>query len=228
MKISLSWLAGALVVISLTVGTALTADLFEGDDDVGSVGTTTEEGTDETDPEERTPGWEDLSYPQWGLAGLASERDPHDACEMCFTVPKVDEYQICEYVETDGPEATIISRRIPNPAPLRVNEIREEVDGETGERVWYIGTQAFVGPTDEEPWSEEIPLPYIELKRIRRRHDAAIFRIPGVHGFGIGEHGFHVALLPEYADNADLVPTAIEGVPVVVDIEEEFTDFGHE
>ena len=225
MKTYLSWFAGMLVVMLLTVGPAHPEDCFAGEDSGGPVGSVEDEGTVD---EDAVPGWKDLSDSQWGLAGLASEREPHDACEMCFTVPKVDEYQIYEYVETDGPEASIISRRIPNPAPLRDNEVRETVDEETGEPVWYIGTQAFIGPTDEEPWSEEIPLPYIELKRIRRRYNATIFRIPGVRGFGIGEHGFHVALLPEYADNADLVPTALEGVPVVVEIEEEFTDFGHE
>ena len=125
MKTYFSWFVGILVVISLTVGVAYTDDLFDSNDNVGPVGTTTEEGADGTDPEERIPGWEDLNKEVWGPAARTEEYLPHKACDMCFTLPNYSPYQINEYVESDVEYGAIIIRReFPNPAP----EIMERED----------------------------------------------------------------------------------------------------
>ncbi len=138
----------------------------------------------------------------------------------------LNEYQIYEYVETDGEEAVILPRRIPNPAPLEEGEVRNAMDDD-GNPVWYIGRQGIVGPTDEEPWSKDIPVSYIELKRIQERYLNTMLDISGVHGFGLGANGFTASLLPEYADNADLVPTEIEDIPVTVELRNVHKSFGH-
>lgn len=169
-------------------------------------------------PGARPPDWHDLKDPQWGLLGKASARKPHPACALCFTVPALDAYQIYEYIETDLEEAIIIPRRIPNPAPP-YEGIWKWVD-EDGEETWYIGTQEFGGPTDEEKWSDEVPLSTIELQRIMWRNQRKVWGIPGVQGLGIGARGFAVSLLPGHADSVDLLPTEIEGVPVEVEIQE--------
>ena len=82
--------------------------------------------------------------------------------------------------------------------------------------MWYIGNQPYIGPTDEEPFSPDLPIPLIELKRIQARHQKEISSIPGVQGFGIGAKGFVVFLLPEKRENASQVPKVLEGVPVEV------------
>ncbi len=222
MQTYLSWLAGALVVILLTVGTAHTDDLFDGDD-VGPVETTTEEGTDETGPEEQISGWEDLNEEVWGPAARTEEYLPHDACDRCFTLPNYSPYQINEYVESDVEGgAIIIAREIPNPAPEVMEredydpEIGGYYDPETGERVWFIGKQEIVGPTDEEKWSPHLPVSTIEMKRIKARHLDKIFSIPGVNSFGIGTHGFVVGVSPHTPESRDLVPEVLEGIPVQV------------
>ncbi len=209
-----------LLLIFLAPLSAQMDDLLEGTgDEIGPVGETDAGTQYETDPEEVTPGWKDLEG--YGLKGLVAEREPHEACELCFTVPGgLNEYQIYEYMETDGPEGTrIISRMIPNPVPPQVNEIREKVDAE-GEEIWYIGTQGYVGPTDEEKWADDAPLSTIELMRIQERHHNEVMTIPGVMSYGIGGAGFLVTLDPEYAENIDLIPSTLEGVPVEVEIDE--------
>ena len=222
MKTYLSWLTGALVVISLTVGTAHTDDLFDGDDNVGPVGTTDEEAGG-TDPEERIPGWEDLAEDTWGPAGRTEEYLAHDACDLCFTLPNYSPYTINEYVESDVEGgAVIIMREIPNPAPeIQAREdydpeIGGYYDPETGERVWFIGNMAVVGPTDEEKWSPDLPVSTIEMKRIKARHLARILSIEGVNSFGIGKSGFVVGVDPVFSENQALVPTELEGIPVTV------------
>lgn len=193
--------------------------------DTGPVGTT----NDQTDApgDDVTPGWEDLQDPQWGLAGLAVEREPHEACDLCFTVPRdVDPYQVYEYVEGDGPEAVILSRRVPNPAPLREGEVRATVD-EGGEPIWYIGRQGIIGPTDDERLSDTIAHSYIEVRRIQERHQHTILSLEGVHGIGIEAHGFVVNLLPSHADLRDTIPTTLEGVPVHVEISDVGVPFHH-
>ncbi len=158
----------------------------------------------------------DLQDPQWGMSGIASNRQPHPACDLCFTVPASgNPYQIYEYVEGDGPEAVILPRRIPNPAPSPISRPTMTSDGEP---IYYIGTQAIIGPTDEEIWSEYIPIPYIELKRIQVRHMNTLWAIPGVHGMGIGADGFVVKLLPDHEDSRALIPDHLEGVPVSIKI----------
>lgn len=192
--------------------------LLEIEDTAGPVGNVEEGSPDATDPVTTTPGWKDLEG--YGLAGQVSEREPHDACDMCFTVPSgSNEYQIYEYVETDGPDgARIVSRMIPNPAPPQVNEIRPTVDAE-GEKIWYIGTQGYVGPTDEEKWADDAPLSTIELIRIQERHHTEVMTIPGVRSYGIGGAGFLVTLDEKHAQNIDLIPDELEGVPVTVEID---------
>ena len=207
-----------LLLIFLAPLSAQVDDLLEGTgDDIGPVGNVEDDTQDGPTPEEVTPGWKDLEG--YGLKGQVSEREPHDACELCFTVPGgLNEYQIYEYMETDGPEgAVIVSRMIPNPAPEITDSDR--IDEETGERVWYIGTQAYLGPTDEEKWAEDAPLSTIELMRIQRRHRTEVMTIPGVMSYGIGGSGFLVTLRLGYAEHIDLIPDALEGVPVDVEID---------
>lgn len=163
--------------------------------------------------------------------GRVDDRAPHDACETCFTVPGLvsNTYHIFERMQV-GADEHIIPRLIPNPAPLRDDELlRDDYDEETGEPIWYIGDQAHVGPTDEEPFSADYPVPLIDLKVIHRRHMDAILAVPGVHGFGIGLEGFTVAVTP--ADGplaAAALPTTIEGVPVTITLEAPSTLLNHQ
>ena len=153
--------------------------------------------------------------------GEVYDRIPHPACPNCFTIARYcsgGRYQIFERMLVEGKEV-IISRQIPNPAPLRPGEVREEFDKATGgEPVWYIEYQAYVGPTDEEPFSDKCPVPQIELQRIQWRHMDGIFGVPGVHGFGIGARGFSVSITPEHAENTALIPPTLEGIPVEVEV----------
>lgn len=196
----------------------------QGDDDFmppgddGPVGNVEGDDGDSSSPPGPTagpfPGDDDVQgYP--GPLGRVDERLPHPECNTCFTVPVLDDYQIFESVTVDEGEV-IIPRMVPNPAALQANEIRERVDAETGEDIWYIGAQAYVGPTDEDYWSEEAPLPTIELQRIKAKYENTIMSIPGVHGFGIGPAGFLVSLEPEQALNAEQVPLFLDEVPVEV------------
>ena len=144
----------------------------------------------------------------------ADDRLPHGACKTCFTVPglKDGRYQIFERLEVAG-EEILIPRMIPNPSPAMVNESPEpEIDDETGERIWYIGDQGHVGPTDEAPLST------IKLKRIQMRHMPSIMSIKGVHRLGIGATGFVVGLDPVHAENADQIPLSLDNVPVTVEL----------
>ena len=201
-----------------------------GDGGTGPVGSVTDGADDmeDTDGAGLVPGEEEFQ-PYEGPIGRVDERIPHPACETCFTVPGLGDgrYRIFEKMETDLPEGSheiIRPRAIPNPAPPRVNEVREEFDEETGEEIWYIGRDTYVGPTDEENYwytgPDGVPMSLIELQRIKYRHYSEIMDIPGVHGYGIGEEGFNVLLLPELAENATLIPRSLEGVPVVVEIAE--------
>ena len=133
---------------SLAFGTAFVASTFflmtvsaQMDDDfhspstdlppTGPVGQVDDGRQDTTDLEDQLPEWHDLaSYT--GPLGQVDEYLPHDACEECFTLPHYDKYSIYEYVKADVED--------------------------TEERVWYVGTQEFVGPTDEEKWSPDLPL----------------------------------------------------------------------
>lgn len=149
---------------------------------------------------------------------------PHPACPTCFTYVCPDCYTIFEEISGTG---VTLPRQIPNPAPLEPGEEREVFDVETGLPIWYIGHQGYVGPTDEEPFSPAYPVPLIALKRIDLREQGAIFSIPGVHSFGIGEVGFVVYLDPEHRQNQTLIPQAIQGVPVEVKIAKPFEPVSH-
>lgn len=81
----------------------------------------------------------------------------------------------------------------------------------------YIGDQGFVGPTDEEPVSADLPIPKIELKRVKARHMERIFNILGVHAFGIGAKGFVVSIDPKQTSTKHSIPNEIEGIPVGVE-----------
>lgn len=152
------------------------------------------------------PGWEDLSGYQ-GPLGRVDEYLPHDACESCFTLPNYDEYFVYEYALSDVKDgAIILTRDIPNPAP-EVTEMEDYdptiggyIDPDTNERVWFIGTQEIVGPTDEEKWSPALPVSTIEMKRIQARYLDTLLSIPGVSLFGIGPKGFVVYLLAHHAE----------------------------
>ncbi|MGH7963087.1 MAG: hypothetical protein ACRERD_14865, partial [Candidatus Binatia bacterium] len=143
-----------------------------------------------------------------------TNRIPDPVCLNCF---KVGDGRYGIHEEVPGTNQ-VLSRDLPDPAPLQPGEVRPEYDDLTGESIWYIGTQGFVGPTDEEPLSASLPIPKIELKRIQARHEREIFDIKGMHGLGIGEKGFIVSLLPEKSKNRSLVPPFIEGIPVQVKI----------
>ena len=222
------WSIGFVVVTLLTasmVASAQTDDLLSGTDTTpGPVGVVDE--TEAPDELEETvmPGWKDLpSYS--GPQGRVDEYLPHEACDMCFTLPNYDAYSIYEYAKSDVADgAIIIPRQIPNPAPEVMErddydpEIGGYYDPETGERVWFIGTQEIVGPTDEEKWSPDLPVSTIEMKRIKARHMDEILGIEGVTGFGIGTHGFVVDVLSYSKESIDLIPDHLEGIPVKVEI----------
>lgn len=142
----------------------------------------------------------------------AAQRVPPLACANCFKIPD-GRYGIFEEVPGTG---IIISRDLPDPAPLGFREVRLQFDGE-GEPIWYKGNQGYVGPIDEEPLSAELPIPRIELLRIKARHEREIMSIRGVNVFGIGAHGFLVTLDPQYQKNANQIPIHLEGVPVEIE-----------
>ena len=227
---------GALgVLLFLSPLSAYMDDLLEGtDEETGPVGET-DDGTQADPEEERIPGWKGLNEDTWGPAGRVEEYLPHEACDMCFTLPNHSPYTINEYVESDIDEgAVIIMREIPNPAP----EIKERADydpeiggyydPDTGERVWFIGNMAVIGPTDEEKWSPDLPVSTIEMKRIKARHLGRILSIRGVNSFGIGKSGFVVGVDPVFSENRALVPTDLEGIPVTVELEGVAILNGHE
>jgi hypothetical protein len=138
---------------------------------------------------------------------------PHPACPNCY---KVDSGLPGIFEKVPGTDH-IISRDLPDPAPLGLGEIRPDRHPETGEPLWYKGRQAYVGPTDEERVSASLPRPLIEVKRIMSRHQDQLFKIEGVHGVGIGEKGLVVQILPGKSANRRLLPTIVEGVPVHVE-----------
>lgn len=143
---------------------------------------------------------------------LLTNRIPHVACTNCFKVGD-GRYGIYEEVPGTG---VLIPREIPDPAPLRKGRVRPSVD-EEGSAIWYIGDQGFVGPTDEEPISVDLPIAKIELRRIQSRHMEKILNIPGVHVFGIGGKGFVIAIDPEQVSSESSIPDEIEGIPVFIE-----------
>lgn len=191
----------------------------------GPVGTTDDQSDGDTDTTPTGLEWKDLSG-YVGPLGRVDEYLPHEACDGCFTLPHYDTYAIYEYVKADVDDgAIIIPRDIPNPAPSVTEHedydatIRGYIDPDTDERVWYVGTQEFVGPTDEEKWSPDLPFSTIKMKRIQARHLDTILGIPGVVSFGIGTRGFVVALQSAYRETSlTKIPETLEGVPVDVDL----------
>ena len=217
---------GSLIFLPLTVGFAQKtyfagADLLEGQ----SIHPEETRGEpevilDEIEPpilDETTLEWGDIA--DVGPVGVAANQVPHPACAMCFTVPDFgsNPYQIYEYLETDDPRgAKIVSRNIPNPAPGYVST----TDPETGEKVWYIGTDKHYGRTDEA-YREGAPYSIIEMQRIHYRHVDQLGLIPGVVAHGPSGQGFFVEILPEYFERSQhLVPRSLEGVPVEVRVAE--------
>ncbi len=161
-----------------------------------------------------------------GPLGRVDERLPHPACDACFTVPGLNEdrYTLFESVTVDDRE-NLILREIPNPAPLSEGEVRETVDEETGEPLWYIGRQAYSGPYDTDVVSDELQIPLIELKRTKAQQANTIMSIPGVHRSGIGERGFVVTIAPGY--DAARIPQTIDGVPVEVQVRDLAVAYNH-
>ena len=142
------------------------------------------------------------------------KRIPHPACPNCFKVE--GEFGIHETVPGS---VYVITRDLPDPAPLPPGEVRADRHPETGEPLWYKGNQAFVGPTDEAPMSASLPIPLIQVKGVMYRHQDELRKIEGVHGVGIGEKGILVSLLPEKRANRRLIPDSLEGIPVYVEEE---------
>lgn len=163
-----------------------------------------------------------LSPPKWrylegyGWASRMEERKPHDACALCFTVPNgYNPYQIYEYLVSDRPEkARIISRMLPNPAP-GVNKVTRAA-ADKGETTWYIGTQGYVGPTDEAPGFHGTTFTHIELIRIMERHHRVFSRM-GAWSYGLGGSGFHATIDPRDDGCIADIPKEIEGVPLTVE-----------
>lgn len=141
-----------------------------------------------------------------------TNRAPHPACPNCFRIAD-GRYGVFEEVPGTG---VVLTRDIPDPAPLEPGEIRPEFD-EEGQPIWYKGHQGYVGPTDEEPLSAELPVPKIELMRIKARHERKVFSIRGVNLFGIGAKGFRVRIDPKYRENRLHIPSDLEGVPVEIE-----------
>ena len=167
-----------------------------------------------------------LDSPYPGPLGQVENRDPHEACANCFTIPGMGEgYQIWESVPVAGNSEHLILRLIPNPAPLAAGETRARVDA-AGEPLWYIGHQAFSGPQDTAPVSSLLDMPLIDLNRLHARHQDAIMSLPGVHGIGIVAEGIGVWILPDF--DATGIPDTLEGVPVIVFVEEMAKMRGHQ
>lgn len=164
------------------------------------------------------PKWKDLD--DWGPLGPKANRIPHDACDLCFTLEDntgMDEYQIWEYLETDGPKGAIfLPRDIPNPVGGYVNT----VDPETGEKIWYIGEEEYRGLTDEDYLTDTAARSIIEMKRIHLRNQSLLGNIPGLvsDGPNFDHSGFTVAIDEEhFEESRSLVPEFLEGVPVTVE-----------
>lgn len=172
-----------------------------------------------------------LAQPGLSISVLALPQMPtfpkvaHPACPDCFTYVCPECYMIFEEVPGTG---VILTREIPNPAPLEPDERRLEFDVETGLPIWYIGRQPYVGPTDEQPFSSEFPTPKIVLKRIQARHSREVFSIPGVHGFGISAKGLMVLLDPKQPESEAFISKELEGVPVEVQPGGPFTSLSHQ
>ena len=227
------WTATTLLTGSLCISGTYAQDadedFFPPGPGSGSVGSVDDPPADDSE----TNTWGDIinldEYP--GPLGRVAERVDHETCDRCFTAPGMGEssaYQVWESVNVDGMEH-LIAREVPNPAPLEEGEVREILDPETGEPVWYIGYQAHVGPTDDKRFSPKHPYSKITMIRIKSRHEGKIFAIPGVHGFGIGEDGFDVIMYkPPEGEQRASVPTTLEGVPVRVVYEDRMQLTGHQ
>ncbi len=122
------WSIG-FVVVTLLTGSIMAYAQFN---DTGAVGRV--DDGDSSPPSGPTSGPfpndnDTQAYP--GPLGRVDAWLPHPECDTCFTVPGINDYQIFERVAANGREM-LIPRRVPNPAPVRDNEIRETVDEEAG------------------------------------------------------------------------------------------------
>ena len=158
-----------------------------------------------------------IDSPYTGLLDRIDNREPHEACVGCFTIPGMgDGYTIFERVPVGEDCEHIVVRDIPNPAPIAAGEMRPTVD-EAGEPLWYVGTRAYSGPQDTE-LVPGLGLSHIALKRIRARNEPTVMAIRGVYGFGVVATGFGVWILPGYDKTA--IPKTVEGIPVAVFVED--------
>ena len=159
-----------------------------------------------------------IDSPYTGPLGRVDDREPHEACDTCFTVPGMGEgYTIWESVRVGEDSEFLILRYLANPAPLEDGAERPMFD-EAGEPLWYVGTQAHSGPQDTALLGDT-GFTLIEVKRVRHRHEPALMAIPGVRGVGISINGISVAVAPG-TDTAD-IPPDIEGIPTDIRIEAE-------
>lgn len=199
-------------------------DLF---DDDGPTGNVDDRGRSSDTPG-GTPGEEEFLPSHLGPIGRVDERLDNEACDDCFTVPGLSEegrYQIFESVAVEGNTERIIPRRIPNPAPVAEGETRPTTDGD--EALWYIGSQAYSGPRDTDPVSSLLPnKTLIALKRIHAKKSRSIMKIDGVHAFGLNAAGFEVHIAKGF--DKTKIPSTIEGIPVVVNVEARAQMAGHE
>jgi hypothetical protein len=152
-----------------------------------------------------------------------NKRVPHPACPNCY---KVDSGLEGIFESVPGTDH-VISRDIPDPEPLAIGELRPDRHPETGEPLWYKGHQAFVGPTDEENVSVKLPVPMIVVKRIKYKHERELFKIPGVHGVGIGESGIVVLITPDMRANRSQIPSTLDGISVSVQEAEVMSALSH-
>ena len=168
-------------------------------------------GASDTTEEEEDIGV--LITPYLGLRGDRANRVPHKLCDRCFTVPKMGEgYRIFESVPIGKDAEHLITRQIANPAPLAPGEVRPTTDSD-GEKLWYIGTQGYSGPQDTEIMPG-IGKSYIEVKRVRFRHQHRLLAFEGAYGVGISATGIAVTFRP--GSDTSRVPSKIEGIPVEV------------
>jgi len=114
------------------------------------------------------------------------------------------------------------SPRIPLPPPagvivLRPGGVREEANAcpegfeEKTEREWRFCLPP--GYADPLPPLWEPPIegvPYEEALAILERHKPQLLRLPGVTGVGLSAYGIVV-----FTDNPAVVPSAVEGLPIV-------------
>jgi len=99
--------------------------------------------------------------------------------------------------------------------PGKVREQAEKCPAGFNEVEGYGGWRFCVDPRNSQDipplWSPPIAgIPFEEVWAIHKRHAADLMQLPGVESIGLQEDGIHVV-----TSNPGLVPTEVEGVPVI-------------